>query len=57
MKPHYTIGDYVRVKDGVTLAESEDYFADNWQGKVIEINEAHGLVLIQLDAQTLDALI
>ncbi len=56
MKPLFKVGDYVRVKDGVELEELDDHFADNWQGKVLEIDEENDTVLIQLDAQTLDSL-
>ncbi len=55
MKPLFKIGDYVRVKDGVELVGLPGYFAKNWQGEVAEIDEDNEMVLLELDAQTIDS--
>jgi transcriptional antiterminator Rof (Rho-off) len=55
MKPLFKIGDYVRVKDGVELQGLPGYFANNWQGEVAEIDEDNEMVLLELDAQTIDS--
>jgi hypothetical protein len=52
----YQIGDYVRIKDGVPLVGTDEK-AYNWQGKILQFEgKDKELVLIELDAFTLENL-
>jgi hypothetical protein len=51
----YQIGDYVRIKDGAPLVGTDEK-PTIWQGKILHEGTNKELVLIELDAFTLEIL-
>jgi hypothetical protein len=56
MRPKCKIDDYVRVKDNTIILGKTEFFAKDWQGRVLKFNEEYETILLKLDAQTLDVL-
>lgn len=55
INPQFHINQYVKVKEGVTLAETDEIIS-NWAGKIMEIYPDSNTCLIKLDAITLASL-
>jgi len=47
------VGDYVKVKKGTKAPDFEYQLMDNWQGRVIEVQEEYKMVDIEWDSETL----
>lgn len=47
------IGDYVKVKNGIKAPGFEYQLMDDWQGKIVEVQESENLVDIEWDSETL----
>jgi ribosomal protein L24 len=46
-------GDYVKVKDGIKDPDFEYQLMNGWQGKVVDVQKDHNLVVIKWDTKTL----
>ena len=54
MNNNFQIGDYVKVKDGLKEPDYDSLYMDNWQGKIIHIED--DLIKVELDSTTISQL-